>query len=83
MQHHTFAPRRPQTSDAPMGPPVRFVRRRRKEGKCDDGVAPVVKSPQEKEEAPDDAELLFRINELKKFIVRWEHHGGSGGGEEG
>jgi hypothetical protein len=64
-----------------MGPPVRFVRRRRKEGKCDDGVASVVKSPQE-EETPDDAELLLRINELKKFIVRWEHHGG-GCGEEG
>ena len=66
-----FSPLRPPVTDAPMGPPVRFVRRPRV------GSKPQRSAVHHVAEAPDDdEELERRIDELRKFLVRWEEGGG-------
>jgi hypothetical protein len=63
-----FSPRRPPTTDAPMAPPARFVRRTNGRSKP---LAPRI-TLHYCDDVPDDAELQLRIDELKKFIVLWE-----------
>ncbi len=66
-----FSPlRRPPTTDAPWPPPTRFVRRTHA------GHTPLApRITLHCDDVPDDAELQFRIDELKKFTAIWQQEG--------